>query len=357
MLNLLRSTALAIAAVVASSAVAFASPTVKVLVAQEDWDKHSLKRNSRIQNAILNAFNATLNAPAYKSYIKKYGLEGLDVYDETAVTLDFYHPDRVRRSDEELIALSRQIKNPPINVLTLYTVYAKAVTDPYTKIAKLQMSLNYRVLDVRSGRFLGGDNLDIDTSGVPFTGCAAGLYGQAPDPHCVAEFVAEHGERLARDAGNKLAIQLAALVGPHYGNAPVAVVEIPAVDGEVVEAPAKHGEVVEGETVVEEVIVAKPKYSKVCANIPTTFLITFRGFGQKHVNFIEENMAHWKCVLHLDTVDSSFSQVTYEYKTRADAVRILRNIRLMSELMGLIVDPKTEGRNEIVVTALPLRHN
>ena len=321
---------------------AFAAATVKVLIAQEDWDKHSLKRNSRIQNAVLNTFSQTLHAPAYNQYMKKYGISGMDVYDETAVSLNFYKQDRVRRQDEELISLARSIKNPTIDVLALYTIYARAVKDPYTKVAKLQMSFNYRALDVKSGRYLGGDNLDIDVSGVPFTGCAAGLGGKHPDKHCVAEFVSQHAEKLARDAGNKLALQLAALLGSAYGTESAPTVQAPYVPSDKGGAP---------------VAVAKPYGGPACANIPTTYSIVFRGFDQRQVNFIEANMSHWKCVLDLDTSESSFSEIRYEYKTRADQQRILRNIRIMTELLGVLAEPKTQRSNEIIVQALTLRHN
>jgi len=114
------------------------------------------------------------------------------------------------------------VSNPKIDVLTLYTVYARAVPDPYTHISRLQIALNYSALGVKDGRVLGGGNLDVNTNGIVVTGCAAGLNGYAPDPHCVQEFVAHHAERLARDAGNKLALQLSALLGRAYGTPPVA---------------------------------------------------------------------------------------------------------------------------------------
>jgi hypothetical protein len=33
---------------------------------------------------------------------------------------------------------------------------------PYGDYAKLQMAMNYHALDIRSGRVLGGDNLDLN---------------------------------------------------------------------------------------------------------------------------------------------------------------------------------------------------
>ena len=327
----------------AAAPVAADVPTINVLVVQEDWDEDSLIRNNRIQNAVLNTLNQTLHAPAYQSVLQRYGISGMDVYDETSLTLDFYQQDRQRRRDEELISIGRTINNPEMDVLVPYTIYARAVTDPYTQIVKLQMSLNYRALSVRDGRWLGGDNLDLDTAGVPFTGCATGINGTPADPHCVKEFVSEYGENLARNAGNKLAIQLAGQLGRSYGSAPV--------EGSIAD-PGAGGTnaAVSGETMAYQAVAG-------CGNIPTTFQVQWVGFEQRQVNAIEEHMNFWKCALDTDVTDSDFSQITFSYKTRADKARVIRNIRLMLELMGQVAEPRTEGSNTIVVEALGIREN
>lgn len=327
----------------AAAPVAADVATINVLVVQEDWDQDSLIRNNRIQTAVLNTLNQTLHAPAYQTVLQRYGITGMDVYDETFLTIDFYEQDRQRRRDEELISIGRTIDNPEMDVLVPYTIYARAVNDPYTQIVKLQMSLNYRALNIRDGRWLGGDNLDIDTAGVPFTGCATGINGTPADPHCVKEFVAEHGEALARNAGNKLAIQLAGQLGRSYGTAPTS--------GGVADPNAGGtNAVVNSETMATQAVLG-------CGNIPTTFQVKWVGFEQRQVNAIEEHMNFWKCAIDTDLVNSDFSQVTFSYKTRADKARVVRNIRLMLELLGQVAEPRTEGSNTIVVEALGIREN
>lgn len=317
-------------------------PTINVLVVQEDWDEDSLIRNNRIQTAVLNTLNQTLHAPAYQSVLQRYGISGMDVYDETFLTLGFYEQDRQRRRDEELISIAQTVNNPEMDVLVPYTIYARAVTDPYTQIVKLQMSLNYRALNIRDGRWMGGDNLDIDTAGVPFTGCATGINGTPADPHCVKEFVSQYGEQLARNAGNKLAIQLAGSLGRAYGSAPA--------EGYTDPAAAGTNAAVSGETMAYQAVQG-------CGNIPTTFQVQWVGFEQRQINAIEEHMNFWKCALDTDVTDSDFSQVTFSYKTRADKARVVRNIRLMLELLGQVAEPRTEGSNTIVVEALGIREN
>lgn len=336
MKRLLSAALIAATSFVAEAGAALSAPTINVMVVQEDWDPDSLSRNTRSQIAVLSQFNAVLNAPAYRSELARYGIEGMEVYDETSLTLEFYGRDRARRTDQELIALARQIPQPDLDVLVPFTLYARAVTDPYTHVAKLQMSLNYRALSVRDGRYLGGDNLDLDTSGIPFTGCAAQRAGVAADSHCVTEFVAENGEKLARIAGNKLAIQLTALLGKVAPPAPNL-------------APTTAG--------AAALIIHTASTGETCQNIPATYSVTFRGFETRQINAIEQSVANWSCAMDMNVTDSAFSDITFSYKTRADEQRLLRNIRLMSELMGVVTEARLEGANHIVVEALNLRHD
>ena len=341
---LAKTTAAAMFGICAMTGAASAA-TINVLVMQEDWDPESLPRNNRIQNAVLSTINQTLNAPAYQSKLRQYGIDGMDVYDETALTLNFYQQDRQRRTDEELISVVRSVDNPQIDVVIPYTIYARAVTDPYSQIVKLQMSMNYRAIDVRDSRFVGGDNLDIDTKGISFVGCAAGLNGTPADPHCIKEFVSKNGEKLARNAGNKLAIQLAAQLGRQYGG------------GSSSQGAGGNDGINDS---IGTDVAALPRRGAGgggCDNRPSTFAVTFRGFEQRQMNAVEEYMAYWKCALDLDVTGSDFSEITFSYKTRSDQQRILRNIRLMLELMGVVAEPTTEGSNGIVVEALGIREN
>ncbi|MEL7543175.1 MAG: hypothetical protein AAGJ70_05310 [Pseudomonadota bacterium] len=335
----------AAATFLASPAVAEAQ-TIKVLVAQEDWDKHSVERNNRIQRAVLNTWNSTLNAPAVLRQMKQYGIDGLDVYDETAVTLNFYKQDRTRRRDEELISIARQIKNPRIDVVVLYTLYARAVTEPYTKLTKLLTSMSYRAIDTRSGRFFGGDNIDIDPDGVIMTGCATSRNGVKADVHCVKEFVSRNGERLARDAGNAMALRLAALLGQQYGSPDAA-----ATNDKLGDADGYEGE--------DSGVKVASTGGRRCNNIPTTFILDYQGFTPRQKSLIEANMSNWRCGLDLDAAatGNSLSNAAYEYKTRLNEGQLIRQVRLMAELMGVVAEIRNQGRNTIQVRAIGLRTN
>jgi len=340
---------------IVGAASAAEAQTIKVLVLQEDWDKTSLRRNNRIQRAVLNTWQQTLHAPAYQNMIKRYGIAGMDVYDETGVGLDFYGPDRSRRSDEELIRFSEQVSNPTIDVVVLYTLYAKAVADPYTHVKKLLMSMSYRALDVKSKRFFGGDNIDIDRDGIPLLGCATQLKHVGPDAHCVKEFVSTYGERLARDAGNALSLRLAALIGQQYGHsdpnyAPDDNSKIGDADGYQPDGGVDTG----GQDYAS---VGHGGALKGCPNIPVTFIITYEGFSQRQMTFVENNMSQWRCALDLDAVGQSFANASYEYKTKANIGQTMRNIRLMLELAGVTAEVKNQSGNEILVRAFGVRYN
>ncbi|MEL6288081.1 MAG: hypothetical protein AAFQ42_11715 [Pseudomonadota bacterium] len=335
----------AVAMTMLASPLAAEAQTIKVLVAQEDWDKFSLERNNRIQRNVLNTWNNTLNAPAVLRQMKQYGIDGLDVYDETATTLKFYDQDRTRRRDEELISLAKQIKNPRIDVVVLYTLYARAVSEPYTNLTKLLTSMSYRALDVRSGRFFGGDNLELDPDGVVMTGCATSLNGVKADRHCVQEFVSRNGERLARDAGNAMALRLAALLGQQYG----------ASDGVAENAKIGDADGFEPEGGVKVGSVG----SRRCNNIPTTFIVDYQGFTPRQKSLIEANMSNWRCGLDLDAAagGNSLVNAAYEYKTRLNEGQLLRQIRLMTELMGVVAEIRNKGTNTVEVRAIGLRTN
>ncbi len=342
----------AAAATLAAAPVAAQAQTIKVLVAQEDWDKDSLERNNRIQRNVLNTWNSTLNSPAVLRQMKRYGIDGLDVYDETAVTLKFYGQDRTRRRDEELISLARQIKNPRIDVVVLYSLYARAVKGPYTGATKLLTSMSYRAIDTRSGRFFGGDNLDIDPDGVIMTGCAIALNGVGPDRHCVKEFVSRYGERLARDSGNALALRLGALLGQQYGDKTAYAEDT---NDKLGDADGYKGDDAgDGESLT----VAKSGIGR-CKNIPTTFIVEYQGFSPRQKNLIEANMSNWRCGLDLDAAvgGSSLSNAAYEYKTRLNEGQLIRQVRLMTELMGIVAEIRNQGRNTIEVRAIGLRGN
>jgi hypothetical protein len=313
--------------------------TITAMVLQEDWDQGSIERDNRIQRWTRTEFQKVLSAPSQRSYMRQFGLEGLDVIDETAVTQNMYNLDRRLRSRAELIELARAIRDTNVDVIILYTLYAKAVELPYSGINALQASMQYDVLDLKSSRILGGDTLKLDTAGIPFQGCATTLNKVGADEHCVKEFVAEHAQGMAADAANRIAVQIGSLLGQAYSS------------GDQAYNPD------EGETedeVNSDIESPDRTARRGCANTPSTFTLTFKGIEQRDMNAIEEFMAEWECGLDIDVLNATPSQATYTFKTRDSRQRLMRNIRQMFEMMGIRAEPSTNGENEIIVEAVQL---
>ena len=324
---------------------AYAQATVKMMVMQEDSDPESLARDNRIQREVLTEFQRVLNSPDYARITQQLGLDGLDVYDETAQTMDAIgNVDKARRTDQELLSIVRALPSIDMDVVLLYTLYAKAVENPYADFQTLQTSINYRVINVPDGRVLGTDTVRTDLDGIPFTGCAANVAGTPADPHCVKEFVGEHAGRIAADAANKIAIEVASYLGVAYAVPQQSAIEAPAVG------------MVDDKIAAVQPDMAAPS-GQCPAGIPRTYNITFTGIDSQEMSTVEEYLDSWACRMEVNAKDSSFTQITYEYKTRADKQRIIRNLRLMGELMGLITEVKTQGSNEIIVSNLRLRSN
>ncbi|MBI1385500.1 MAG: hypothetical protein GC150_11375 [Rhizobiales bacterium] len=363
--HLLTAAAISVASIASAVATAEAQ-TVKVLILQNDEDELSLQSNNRIQRAVLNVFQQNLHAPAVLSEFGKYGIQGADVYDES-IFLDVFSRDpNKRRNKAQLIRTAELAANPVIDVIVLYTLYARAVEDPYIKVPKLLMSLNYEVLDVKSKRYFGGDNLDLTRTGSPLTGCATHLNGTPPDAYCVQELVSTHGERLARDAGNAIALRLAALIGPHYSAAHTGQSGYSDTAGKSDELgggaatgghASANGAISADGTIGGDVVNAVTPGHEACPNIPTTFIVTFEGFTPSQMTFLEGNLAQWKCALDLDAVGQSLANASYEYKTKANAAQAMRSIRFILDYMGVHAEIKPQSGNEVLVRAFGLRSN
>ena len=123
------------------------------------------------------------------------GDAGFRVYDETAATIDKFQQGRCRRQDDELIDIARSIRQPTIDVVVLFRVYAVARELDYT--TKVAARVEGRLLDVHAGRRLG--NFEVDRDWNVGTDCRS---------KCVVEAVRGHARGLAQDLGAVLAVKL-----------------------------------------------------------------------------------------------------------------------------------------------------
>ena len=115
--------------------------SMNLLVMGVDDDPSSIRRNQPAFDSVLNAFAGALQN------------RGFSVFDETALTLDTHRQGRVRRSDHEVIDIAKSLRNPPIDVVVLFSVYP--IVDRRSHTMRYSVRVAGRLLDVQSGRRLG----------------------------------------------------------------------------------------------------------------------------------------------------------------------------------------------------------
>src|SRR5262245_34975029 len=81
-------------------AAALAADRPNLMIVGEDADRDSVPRGSRIFNRVLAALTSDMIEQGYQ------------VYDETAGSMQFTRPGKVRRTDAELVAIARNMSRP-----------------------------------------------------------------------------------------------------------------------------------------------------------------------------------------------------------------------------------------------------
>jgi len=176
-----------------------------LLVMGEDADEDTVPRDSRVFKRVINELQNQLNN------------EGYNVFDETAITLDGYVQGRVRRTDAEIIDIARSITRPPIDVATIFIIYASAEALDYT--TKIHTRLEGRLLNVQTGRSMGNFEVESPSTWRAPVNCTR---------ECILETVGGHARELAMSLGDVLVQKLtnevtggAATYMPPSGPAPI----------------------------------------------------------------------------------------------------------------------------------------
>lgn len=128
-----------------SAAESQAQDVPNVLVMVEDSDRDTVPRDSRVHRNVIAGMNDRLLSRGYRVYDEQ--AVGIDGYQETTAS------DRVRRTDQELIAVANSVARPPIDVVLGYEAFASVDDTNFAKFAKLRLA--GRALDPRSGRYMG----------------------------------------------------------------------------------------------------------------------------------------------------------------------------------------------------------
>lgn len=265
--------AMSLTALTAVSAQAGDQPNIMIM--GEDSDTDTVPRDSRVFKRVMNALSDELDR------------EGFDVYDETAITLDDFEQGRTRRTDSEIIDIARSVKRPPIDVATIFSIYASAKKNSYT--TKVKARIEGRMLNVRTGKRLGNFEVELPMAGNAPKKC---------DRECLLEIVGGMSKELARDLGAVLAMKLDALSPAGKGN------------GNGLNDDDEGG-------------------------MDTAYSIKFIGFDSKEITSIEEYITAFSGYQHHRPVSSSMRTSEYWYETGSDEARLNRNLRKMLDHLGV----------------------
>lgn len=269
-----------------------------VMLMGDDADQDTVPRHSRIFNRVLDALKNRMLQ------------EGFTVYNETATTMDITDAGRVRRTDAELISVAKSVTEAPIDVISVFQIYASAQDDAYSDIKKLRIRVVGRLLQVGTGRDLGSFEV------------AMGPKGLSPLPvacntDCILETVGDQAKPIANEVGIVLARKLREL-SP--------------------EKQADASAVVKSTTKTE----AKPADDK-CDGLHTAFTVVINGYDIGDVHKIEQAMIGFKGYETHRPVKSQTLYTEYWYETCSDRARLQRNFETLAENL--------QGQNRVALEA------
>jgi len=263
-----------------------------VLIMGEDADKDTVPRHSRVFNRVLNALVSELSQKGFK------------VYDETGVSLNITNPGRVRRTDAELVTVARRVKNPPLDVIASFQIYAFANKNAYSDIYDLSVRVAGRMMHVQTSKRLG--NFEV----------AMGPTDLSPLPvncnrDCILENVGKHAKEIAHEVGIVLAEKLD-MISPKRSKSTTTTTT-------------------DADTDTPDDVVRTT--TDKCSGLTTAYSLRFEGFKSDEVTMIEEFVRAFKGFDHMRPVRVNLRTAEYWYETCSDSARLNRNIRLMLESM------------------------
>lgn len=276
---------------------------INLLVMSDDADPDTVPRNNRIFNRVQLQLSEYLNT------------RGFQVYDETGVSLGVTPTGRVRRRDAELIEIARAVSTP-VDAMVVYQIYASARRSPAADIRYPEIRIAGRVLNVRTGQFIG--SFEVGGFQLPALPSPCGA-------ECLLETVGSHSKTLATDLGAAIAQKLEGFAASPTNAA----------------GAGKDG-------------VAPVGNTDGCANLPTDFEIRLRDFTTSEVDRIESEFVRWGCYRTHRTVNMTGNSADFFYSTSSDSARLTRNFRLMMELVGLNGQITFSG-NRVTVTKVLTR--
>ena len=261
-----------------------------LMIVGVDYDENTLERDNRISRRVLDAISNELH------------MEGFNVFDETAVTLENYAQKRNRRSNAEIIDIARRLTKPPIDVLVAVSIHARVKDSNYTKYIRTR--LTGRLLKVQSGRRLGNFEVESPDAWTAPVDCYR---------DCLLETVADKSKTLARDVGAILAKMLRSL--PENRSTP----------------PTEQS-----------------------GSLTNQYALVFEGFTPEDIMKIEEYLVVFSGYQHYRTVYSGLRHHEFWYESDIESARLDRNLKKMLTHLDLVGRVSFSG-NEYTVAKIPAR--
>lgn len=274
-----------------------------ILVMGEDDDPDTVPRNHRVFDRVIQALSMEL------------GQMGFRVYDETAVSLDVTRQGRIRRNDAELITVAKRIQQPPLDVVTVFSIYVNVQQNINADIWDLGIRIPGRMLHVQTGRSLDSFEVDYPTGTLPPVppNC---LNVARVDQDCLFEFVGGQARRIAQDLGAVLAQKLDYLSPTGKQD-----------DGGGIDPQPSVGS---GDTGTGVGVSGSR-----CTGLTSAYVISLRGFDPEEVSIVEEYIVAFSGYDHHRPVRATGRVSEYWYESCSDVARLNRNLRLMLEQMGI----------------------
>ena len=170
-----------------------------LLIMAEDMNS-DIGRHYRISTRILNEIYTQLD------------MKGLDVYDETAITVGTHVQGRSFRGDAELIDIAKSIQRPPIDVVVFFQVFYNLNIKPYQR--ELRLRIVGRLLNVQDGRKLGNweAKLPIHKDQTYLLPTACFSSNNHINKGCILEAVGDDARVLAQEVGAIISEKLVARI-------------------------------------------------------------------------------------------------------------------------------------------------
>ncbi|WP_299071428.1 hypothetical protein [uncultured Paraglaciecola sp.] len=170
-----------------------ATGSLNFIVMGENADPDSIPRHSRVYARVQNALKEQLNGYGY------------NVFDEVAATKGMLANKKIRRSDNELLSIARTVREPSMDLVVLFTIYARIVETELMN--KIEARVGGRLLSVHTGEQLGSFESSSPRSWLAEAKC---------DVQCVQRTLGLNSQYLANDVGAVLAEQMSYIISQGF---------------------------------------------------------------------------------------------------------------------------------------------